>query len=245
MKQSLRVFISYSHKDESYRNELEKHLSLLSRQGLIEHWHDRRIVPGQDWKKAIDRNLEKADLILCLVSADFIHSDYCFDVEMERALRRHKDGTAQVVPIIVRPCDWHAAPFSKLQALPRDGKAITSWSNQDEAWLDVAKGIRTLAESGQSAKTAPETNQRSLEDLAPNRKRRASTTAHGFCVRCRARLPLNPERPLCDRDFRSWVKYEDPDYRERFCHQCGESEADTISMRKPRCYDCWKASPAP
>lgn len=243
MNQPLRIFISYSHNDESHRLELEKHLSLLRRQGLIEPWHDRRIVPGQEWHRQIDRNLERADLFLCLVSADFIHSNYCFEVEMERALKRHKDGTAQVVPIIVRPSDWHAAPFGKLQALPRDGKAITTWSNQDEAWLDVARGIRRLAEAaGQPVKPTAQAARRSLENQAPRSRLRTAPT-QGFCVRCRVPLPLNPERPLCDRDFQSWARFGDEDYAEKFCHQCGNGHSDTISRRKPRCYDCWQASP--
>ena len=118
MNQPSRIFISYSHNDEPYRQELKKHLSLLRRQGLIDPWHDRRIRPGQAWKQQIDQNLRQADLILCLVSADFISSDYCFDVEMYQALKMHQDRTAQVVPIIVRPSDGHAAPFGKLQWLP-------------------------------------------------------------------------------------------------------------------------------
>ena len=243
MTRPLRVFISYSHKDENYRLELVKHLSLLRRQDLIEPWHDRRIAPGQEWKRQIDRNLERADLILCLVSADFIDSDYCFDKEMGRALQLHEDGAAQVVPIIVRPSDWHGAPFGKLQALPRDGKAITSWTNHDEAWLDVAKGIRRLVEAkAQPPKPMTNATRRNLEKQTPTSRHRA-VPAHGFCVRCRAPLPLNPERPLCDRDFQSWARFGDEDYTEKYCHQCGNAAADTISMRKPRCYDCWRTSP--
>lgn len=243
MNQPLRIFISYSHNDECHRLELEKHLSLLRRQGLIEPWHDRRIAPGHEWKKQIDQNLERADIILCLVSADFIHSDYCFDIEMERALKRHKDGTAQVVPIIVRPADWHTAPFGKIQALPRDGKAITTWSNQDEAWSDVASGIRRLTgERGQPTKPAAKAPRRSSESPVPTARRRRLPT-QGYCVRCRIPLPLNPERPLCDRDFQSWARFGDEDYTEKYCHQCGNSDADTISRRKPRCYDCWRESP--
>ncbi|MFH1740846.1 MAG: TIR domain-containing protein [bacterium] len=146
----IRVFYSYSHKDEDLRNQLETHLSNLQRQGVIANWHDRRIIAGEEWKKEIDEHLEEADIILLLVSADFIASDYCYEIEMKRALERHENGEARVIPIILRPTEWAEAPFAKLQALPKDAKPVTTWQpndpNNDEAWLDVAKGIRRAAE---------------------------------------------------------------------------------------------------
>ncbi len=139
---SVRLFYSYSHKDEAYRDELEEHLSLLKRQGLIHTWHDRRIGAGEEWQGAIDESFEAANVILFLVSAAFLASDYCYDREMKRALEKHEAGDARVIPIIIRPVDWSGAPFSKLQALPKDAKPVTSWPNRDEAWADVAKGVR-------------------------------------------------------------------------------------------------------
>jgi hypothetical protein len=143
---ALRVFFSYSHEDEEQRNQLEKHLALLKRQGLVEAWHDRRIAAGEDIDKAIDAELERADIILLLVSAGFLASDYCFSNEMERAMERHRLGDARVVPVIVKNCDWHSASFGKLNAVPKDGKAITSWANPDDAYTDVAREIRALVE---------------------------------------------------------------------------------------------------
>jgi TIR domain len=143
----IRLFYSYSHEDESLRNELAKHLAMLKRQGVIAEWHDRRIGAGEEWKGAIDKNLDDADVILLLVSAWFLASDYCWDVEMTRALERHDRGEATVIPVILRRCDWHKAPFSKLQGLPRDCKAITSWQIWDEAFTDVALGIRQVVEA--------------------------------------------------------------------------------------------------
>src|SRR5438046_624453 len=105
------LFFSYSHRDEEYREELEKHLAMLKRQGRISAWHDRRIVAGDDIDHTIDHHLEAADIILFLVSPDFLHSDYCYDVEARRAMERHERGTCTVIPIILRPCDWHEAPF--------------------------------------------------------------------------------------------------------------------------------------
>ena len=142
----LRVFISYSHKDETLRAELETHLKLLQRQDLISVWTDRKIAAGEEWKGKIDDNVESAGIILLLVSADFIASDYCYDVELKRALERHDAGNARVIPIILRAVDWHCAPFGKLQALPKDGKPVTLWTDKDSAWNDVAAGIRNVVE---------------------------------------------------------------------------------------------------
>lgn len=141
-KKGLKVFYSYSHKDEDLRRELEKHLTLLQRQGVIRSWHDRKISPGLDWKGAIDANLASADIVLLLVSADFMASDYCFDVEMRWALERQQEGEMTVIPILCRPVEWIGAPFSHLQTLPQDARAITLWPNMDEAFTDVTRGIR-------------------------------------------------------------------------------------------------------
>lgn len=139
-----RVFISYSHKDDSFREELETHLAGLKRTNLIAPWTDRAIEVGEDWDKAISDNLENADIILFLVSAAFMSSEYIWGVEVKRAMERQQAGTARVIPIIVRPCEWQSAPFAKLQALPRDAKAVTKWADRDEAWTQVVQGIRSV-----------------------------------------------------------------------------------------------------
>src|SRR5215212_4213716 len=142
----LRIFCSYSHKDEEYLNELRAWLRGLERQGQIEWWHDREIVPGWEWEEAIDKNLRTADIIFLLVTPDFMASDYVFEREIDRAIERHERGEARVIPIIVRPSDWKWAPFGKLQALPKDARPITTWPNRDEAWLDVVEGLRRAVE---------------------------------------------------------------------------------------------------
>jgi TIR domain len=152
------VFYSYAHEDETLRDELEKHLKLLQREGLISNWHDRRIEPGGDWQSEIDSHCQSADIILLLVSADFISSDYCYGVEMKEALRRHERHEAIVIPIILRPVDWHSAPFARFQALPRDGKAITTWLNRDEAFADVSRGIRYIVHRFTPAESSGATN---------------------------------------------------------------------------------------
>ena len=140
--EAIKVFFSYAHEDENLRDELEKHLSMLKRQGVIKGWHDRKIGPGKEWKGEIDTHLDTADVILLLISPDFIASDYCWDVEVKRTMERHEAGEARVIPVILRPVDWKSAPFGKLQALPTDAKPVTIWSDRDEAFLDVARGIR-------------------------------------------------------------------------------------------------------
>jgi tetratricopeptide (TPR) repeat protein len=150
------VFYSYAHKDEAFRNELEKHLSLLRRQGLITAWHDRHLLPGTDWAQAIDEHLERASVILLLISADFLASDYCYGLEMQRALQRHQANEARVIPILLRPVDWKGAPFAHLQALPTGAKPITTWRDRDAAFTDVAAGIRRVIEDLSSlAASAP------------------------------------------------------------------------------------------
>lgn len=141
---SVELFYSYAHEDESFRDEIEKHLSILKRNGLILAWHDRRIGAGDEWRDQIDGHTRSAGIILLLISPDFLASDYCYNIEMKLALERHTKGAAVVVPIILRPVDWSDAPFAQLQALPRDGKAVTTWANRDEAFASVAQGIHAI-----------------------------------------------------------------------------------------------------
>ncbi len=141
----IKVFISYSHKDEDLRDELGAHLKPLQRQDLIETWYDRAIGPGEEWKVKIDENLEGADIILLLVSAHFMDSDYSYEKELKRALERHEDNEARLIPIIVSDVIWEGSPFAKLQVLPRDGKAVERWENRNEAWRNVVEGIKKAA----------------------------------------------------------------------------------------------------
>jgi len=142
----VKAFISYSHKDEALRNELESHLAMLRRSGVIETWNDRRIVAGTEFDSEIDAHLESSQLILMLISADFLSSNYCYDIEMGRAMQKHSEGSAVVIPVILRPCDWHSSPFKNIMATPTDAKPVTMFGNQDEAFTNVAKDVRRAAE---------------------------------------------------------------------------------------------------
>lgn len=142
----LSLFISYSHKDDEWRAKLDSHLALLKRQSVFDVWHDRRIGAGREWAGDINDALERASVVLLLVSADFLASDYCYDKEMKRALQRHDQGDARVVPVILRTCDWQSSDFGKLQAVPRDGRPIASHSDVDAAMTEVALALRRIAE---------------------------------------------------------------------------------------------------
>ncbi len=146
MDKGIKIFFSYAHKDEDLRDELIKHLSEWKRQGLISIWHDRNINAGTEWQREIDIHLNTAQIILLLVSPDFMASEYCSSIEAQRAMERHEAGTACVIPVILRPVHWQDAPFGKLYALPTNAEPVRSprWHSQDEAFFDVAKGIYTV-----------------------------------------------------------------------------------------------------
>ena len=152
------IFFCYAREDEKLRVELEKQLNILKRQGVINFWHDREISAGTEWEREIDVHLNTAHIVLLLISPDFMVSDYCYGKEMKRAMERHEAGEALVIPVILRPVYWRRAPFGKLQALPTDGKPVVIWHNLDEAFYDVAEGIRKAVEEIKSApgKSLPE-----------------------------------------------------------------------------------------
>ena len=140
----LKVFLSYSHRDEGLCERFLVHLSQLKRDGLIEPWNDRRITAGSEWAGVIDEHLNSAHVIILLVSADFLASDYCNDIEMTRALERSQKGEARVVSVILEPCDWETSRFARLQALPKGGKPVVDWKTEDHGFLDAVKGLRLL-----------------------------------------------------------------------------------------------------
>lgn len=136
------VFISYAHSDRKLCQQLEKHLSNLKQQNVITSWYDGDISPGTEWKSQILDHLNRAQIILLLISVDFMASDFCYSIEMKQALARHDANQARVIPIILRPTDWQDAPFAKLKVLPTGGKAVTRWPTLDDAFEDTVQGIR-------------------------------------------------------------------------------------------------------
>lgn len=174
---NITIFISYSHKDENLAEEVKKFLGTLKQQKLISTWHDRQILPGQEWEHEISQNLEVADIVLLLISQDFINSEYCWGVELKRAMERHEAGDAHVIPVSLRPTDWEGMPFKKLQALPKEGKPITRWDDQEEALLDFSKGIRKVVEEILSQKQVAKSHT-SLKATVSNNKSTVIFCAH-------------------------------------------------------------------
>jgi hypothetical protein len=141
----VKLFYSYAREDSTLRAELEKHLSILKRSGVIESWSDQDITAGTDWENTIAANLDSADIILLLISADFIASDYCYNNELNQAMLKHERGEAVVIPVILRPVDWTGCLFHKLQALPANGLPVTHWATPDDAFANISQGIRKAA----------------------------------------------------------------------------------------------------
>jgi len=137
----IEVFFSYAREDEHLKDKLADQLAVLQRLGVITKWDDQMISPGTEWKAEIQRHLNSAQIILLLVSAKFLASEFCYSVEMKRAMERHDRGEARVIPVILRSCHWTAAPFGNLQALPKNAKPVTKWKDMDEAFENVAKGV--------------------------------------------------------------------------------------------------------
>ncbi len=151
---SLNVFISYAHEDEAFRMEFGKWLRPLERDGLLKVWHDRHILAGEDWADVIESSLATSDLVLLLISPDFMASEYCFHIEMAAALDRHNRGTSLVVPIFARDAVFSNAPFAKLQGLPRDAVAVASWKRRADAFKLIVKELKKAARLWAQRKTA-------------------------------------------------------------------------------------------
>jgi len=169
---AVKIFICYAREDETLLNKLKTHLRPLQRQGLIEVWYDRDISAGTEWEQEITKQLNSAQIILLLISADFMDSNYCYGIEMQRAMKRHERKEAQVIPIILRSVYWHEAPFGKLQALPKDAKPVTSsnWHTWDEALFDVAEGVRKVLIQLNAPKSLDVQVRFNLQDISDEEK---------------------------------------------------------------------------
>ena len=139
---------SDSKKDEEMRQNLEKHLKILQRQGVITTWDKGMIGAGKEWESETNKQLMTADIILLLISVDFIASNWCWDVEVKSAMERHEAKQARVIPVILRRTDdWeNNTPFRKLKPLPKDGKPVSEWGNRDKAFCNIAEGIRAAVD---------------------------------------------------------------------------------------------------
>jgi hypothetical protein len=174
-KRKINVFYSYAREDEKFINELEKQLSILKRLGVITTWHDRKINPGDLWEERIDEHLESSQIILLMVSADFVASDYCWEKEMVKALQLHELQKAVVIPIVLREVAFlEKTPFGKLQMLPKDAKPIAQWERADEAWAEIAKWLGNVCTDLQQRAERAESEtevRRIFEQIAADAKR--------------------------------------------------------------------------
>jgi hypothetical protein len=145
---SAKLFFCYAHEDEVYLYKFKIHLTQLQQQGIIGAWHERDITAGTEWEHKVDQDLNSAHIILLLVSPDFMNSDYCYSIEMMKALERHKRGEARVIPVILSPVYWQRSPFARFQVLPTGAIPVVSsgWHTWDEAFFDVTEGIRKAVE---------------------------------------------------------------------------------------------------
>src|ERR1700733_14201856 len=168
----MRAFTSYAHSDDAMLKRLHAHLAMLRRDGTLSHWYDRDILAGGNIDREVAKELSQCDLFLALVSPDFLNSRYCYETEMENAIRRHEAGEITIVPIILEPCDWLSSPLAQFKALPRDGKAISDWTNHNNAFLDVVNELRRLASSDGAAELNNPKSMRSKSAASPTPKYR-------------------------------------------------------------------------
>ncbi len=186
----MRLFYSYSQRDQRRRARLEAHLAPLQREGLLDQWHDRCIVPGADFQAEIDRHLEEANLILLLISPEFIASDYCYKEEARRALARHAAGVAWVIPVMVRPVDYAETPIARLHALPKNARPVSTWRDPDRAWLDVAQGIRRAIAALRQRRAEAQLLRTELSEDAEGTRIYLSSELFGFTKPWRVSLAL-------------------------------------------------------
>lgn len=166
-----KLFISYAHEDEGDKEELEKRLKPYVRSKKIDSWNDRAILPGTEWDDEIKKQMNTADVIIFLVSPDFIASDYIYDVEIAKAIERYDNGDLIIVPIVIRPSDLSELKIKKFQALPRNAQAISTWNNEDEAWLNVIQGLKRIFDRGDEKEVVegkPETPSSKVEKPKQN-----------------------------------------------------------------------------
>lgn len=140
----MKAFISYSHKDEKYLERLKVHITQLQREHLVESWTDQEIHAGAALDKTINDQLQASELFIALLSPDYIASNYCYEKEFEKALEMQSQGSLHIVPVIVEPCEWQNTPLAAFKALPKDGKAISLWQNENTAFLDVTTQLRNF-----------------------------------------------------------------------------------------------------
>ncbi len=162
----MKIFISYSRKDKLYKNELLKQLSSLQRDKIIDGWHDSKLLPGDKWDEGIKKALYECDIVLFLVSADLMASEYINNTEIKISRERYENKEIKIIPVITRPCAWEST-FGEFQALPKNAKPLSTWKNIDEGLLDITKGIIRIVDEIKNDETIKENNNSSSEPESP------------------------------------------------------------------------------
>lgn len=165
----MKAFISYSHADQVHLTNLEKHLAQVKRDDLLDSWTDHAIKAGGNLNTEISEALNNSDIFIALVSPDYINSGYCYEKEFKYAQELQQQGKLKIVAVIVEPCDWLSTPFSDLKALPKDGKAISTWNNLNTALLDVVTNLRLLLNKEENEFLKPTGNNKVAEKYKPQR----------------------------------------------------------------------------
>lgn len=147
MASTLQIFCAYASVDVHFYEALYCHLAQMRRTDGVKLFHVQNIQAGIDLMAELEQRFRNADIITLLVSADFLASDLYFGGLLEEAMTRHKSGSCRIVPIIIRPADWCDAPFGRVKPLPRDGRPVVMWPQQDDAWLDVVTGLRAVIQA--------------------------------------------------------------------------------------------------
>jgi hypothetical protein len=153
MNKSAKAFISYSHVDERALERLTNHLAVLRREKALVQWFDQKILAGGKIDGEISKQLGESAIFLALVSADFLASNYCYEQEFSRAVAMEEAGKLRIVPIIVEPCEWQRTPLQRYKALPKDGKPVSEWTNENNAWLNVVSELRRVIEEGEASRS--------------------------------------------------------------------------------------------
>ena len=167
MSSPLKIFCCYAREDQAMLEQLQKHLVPLERQGLITIWSDMNLNAGVEWERELHQRLEHADIILLMISPDFMNSDYCYSTEMDRAIQRHDQGSARVIPVLLRSTLWQGAPFAKLQMVPTNAEPVKNWSDQDKAFHNITEWISQLITGRQTQPDKPSSYPTSLQQSSP------------------------------------------------------------------------------
>lgn len=183
---ALKTFIIYARNDKAYKDDLLRHLKPLTRshQPKLTIWHDGEIALGEEWEKSLKEHLNESDLVLVLVTSHCLASDFIHTKELATAWEQVKAGTTRIIPIIVSACLWQEEPiFDSLQSLPTDAKAITTWANSEEAWTNVAQGIKGIIDLIHTERAAQQEKARLAELTAAKQERERVAAAEREAAR--------------------------------------------------------------